>query len=311
MTLVELAAEHAAAPGEATAPALRFVALGDSITVELGDGISMGAKGSGGAAVGVNAARGWAAALAPCLGAPGTPSAAFTNLATTGARVRDVRARQLPAALACRPHVASVLAGMNDVIRGDFDEGGITADLAETVHALRATGATVLLARVHDPGVLFRIPRALRRALLVRIQVLNDAVVALALGDPGVLLLDLPSHPECYARTTWDVDRIHPGPRGHLLIARGFADLLAAAGEPVRRLPEPGPPGRAPSAAAHAWWLTSRGLPWLVLRSTGVWTGLGPLLRRPRGATVRSRASATVGDVTPAGREHRPHAARP
>lgn len=267
-----------------TAPAVeayRFVALGDSITVGLGDGISMGAKGSAGGAHGVNAGRGWAAALAPCLGAPGTPSAAFTNLATTGARVRDVRTDQLPLALDVRPHVASVLAGMNDVIRSDFDQGRVAADLAETVHVLRAAGATVLVAQVHDPGVLLKIPAGLRRALRSRIAVLNETVSALAAGDPGVLVLDLPSHPECYARTTWDVDRVHPGPRGHLLIARGFAELLAERDLPVRRLPDTGPAGRGPSTAAHLWWLVSRGLPWLVLRSKGVWGGVARLVRSP------------------------------
>lgn len=277
MTTLELAASRS----KETAESLRFVALGDSITVGLGDGISMGAKGTAGGAVGVNAGRGWAAALAPCLGAPGTPSVAFTNLATTGARARDVRTDQLPAALAARPHIASVLAGMNDVIRSDFDQGRVAADLTETVHVLRAAGATVLVARVHDPGVLLTIPRGVRRALVSRIAVLNDTFDALAAGDPGVVLLDLPAHAECYARTTWDVDRVHPGPRGHLLIARGFADLLAARDQPVRRLPDPGPPGRAPSTVAHAWWLASRGLPWLLLRSRGVWSGLVGLVSVP------------------------------
>ena len=277
MTTVELASPRS----NETAESLRFVALGDSITVGLGDGISMGAKGTAGGAVGVNAGRGWAAALAPCLGAPGTPSVAFTNLATTGARARDVRTDQLPAALAARPHIASVLAGMNDVIRSDFDQGRVAADLTETVHVLRAVGATVLVARVHDPGVLLTIPRGLRRALVSRIAVLNDTFDALAAGDPGVVLLDLPAHVECYSRTTWDVDRVHPGPRGHLLIARGFAELLAARDQPVRRLPDPGPPGRAPSTVAHAWWLASRGLPWLLLRSRGVWSGLAGLVRLP------------------------------
>ena len=275
MTAVELAIEVEARSAEA----LRFVALGDSITVGLGDGISMGAKGSAGRADGVCSGRGWAAALAPCLGAAGTPAVAFTNLATTGARVRDVRADQLPVALVARPHIASVLVGMNDVIRSDFDQGRVCADLAETVHVLRGAGATVLVARVHDPGVMLTIPCGLRRALLARITVLNETVESLAAGDFGVLLLDLPSHPECYARTTWDVDRVHPGPRGHLLIARGFAELLAARDVPVRRLPELGPAGRAPSTAAHLWWLFSRGLPWLVLRSRGVWGGVARLVR--------------------------------
>ncbi|MGH8777414.1 MAG: hypothetical protein ACRDWI_20515, partial [Jiangellaceae bacterium] len=65
-------------------PVHRFVALGDSTTVGLGDPLPDGTW------------RGWAALLAQALGcAPG-----YVNLARTGALVADVADEQLPAALA-------------------------------------------------------------------------------------------------------------------------------------------------------------------------------------------------------------------
>jgi hypothetical protein len=79
----------------------RFAALGDSITVGMGDPAP---------------GRGWAALLASTL-----PQPELHNLATLGALAADVERAQLPAATALRPDVASVVVGINDTLRGDFD----------------------------------------------------------------------------------------------------------------------------------------------------------------------------------------------
>jgi len=67
----------------------RFAALGDSITVGMGDPAP---------------GRGWAALLAGTL-----PQPELHNLATLGALAVDVERAQLPAATALRPDVASVV----------------------------------------------------------------------------------------------------------------------------------------------------------------------------------------------------------
>jgi lysophospholipase L1-like esterase len=239
---------------------MTFVALGDSITVGLGDGISMGARGSRGRGDGQ---RGWAAHLAPSL------PMAYENLATTGARIRDIRQDQLPEALNLRPQVAGLIAGMNDVIRTDFEAARVASDLSECAQSLRATGAIVLMARLHDPGALLWMPRRIRHTLLGRITVLNATVTSLAAQDPGVLVLDLPAHPECYALASWDVDRVHPSRRGHQVLAHGFCSLLAGHGIGIE-VPALGERPKAPAMTAHGWWLMSKGLPWLVLQSRGV-----------------------------------------
>ncbi len=82
----------------------RFAALGDSITVGMGDP----APGGGW--------RGWATLLAGTL-----PQPEVHNLATLGALAADVERVQLPAAAAVRPDLASVVVGVNDTLRGDFD----------------------------------------------------------------------------------------------------------------------------------------------------------------------------------------------
>src|ERR1700750_1988863 len=92
----------------------RFAALGDSITVGMGDPAP---------------GRGWAALLASTL-----PQPELHNLATLGALAADVERAQLPAATALRPDVASVVVGINDTLRGDFDpeRTGLSVDRTST-----------------------------------------------------------------------------------------------------------------------------------------------------------------------------------
>jgi lysophospholipase L1-like esterase len=112
-----------------------FAALGDSITVGMGDPALEGGW------------RGWAALLAASL-----PQPDMHNLATLGALAADVERHQLPAAVDLKPDVASVVAGINDTLRGDFDPQRTGAAVGRTVAALRAAGAQVLTMRLPDPG---------------------------------------------------------------------------------------------------------------------------------------------------------------
>jgi lysophospholipase L1-like esterase len=85
--------------------AVRFVALGDSLTEGVGDPAGDGW-------------RGWAALLSGGLAAKDVD---FTNLAVSGAQTRDVLERQTPAALDLRPDIVAVVIGVNDTLRCTFD----------------------------------------------------------------------------------------------------------------------------------------------------------------------------------------------
>ena len=102
-----------------------FVALGDSITVGMGDPAPEG-----------GGWRGWAALLGASMQQP-----VMHNLATLGALAVDVERLQLPAATLLKPDVASVVVGINDTLRGNFDPQRTSAALAGTVAGLRAAGA--------------------------------------------------------------------------------------------------------------------------------------------------------------------------
>src|SRR5689334_16639514 len=228
----------------------RFAALGDSITLGMGDP----APGGGW--------RGWAALLGGTL-----PQAEVHNLAVSGALAADVERVQLPAAAALCPDLASVVVGINDTLRGDFDPHRTGAAIGRTVAGLRDAGAQVLTIRLPDPGQMFGLPGALARPLARRMRAINTVVDEVARRH-GTLHLDVARDPATYERRYWSVDRLHPNERGHRLIACRFHALLAAADFPVASPgPDPEPSSPPPTRLAEVGWMATKGTAWLVRRS--------------------------------------------
>ena len=188
------------------------------------------------------------------------------NLARLGALAADVERVQLPAAMALRPDVASVVVGINDTLRGDFDPERTGASIGRTVAALRAAGAQVLTMRLPDPGQMFGLPGALARPLARRMRTVNAAVDQVA-RQYGTVHLDAAGDPATYERRYWSVDRLHPNERGHRLMACRFHALLAASGYPVGPGPDPEPSSPPPTRLAEIGWLATKGTAWLVRRS--------------------------------------------
>jgi lysophospholipase L1-like esterase len=234
-----------------------YVALGDSITLGVGDPIRRA-----GASL---TWRGWAAILAESLDPAGP--AGWHNLAVNGACVADVERHQLPKALALRPDVASVVVGVNDTLRSGFRADRIAGSLAHTVGALRAAGAQVLTMKLPDPGRMFGLPGLLARPLAGRMAEVNAAVEEVS-GRFGAILFDAASDPDTYDRRMWAVDRLHPSERGHRLLACRFHHSLGAAGYPVGPPPDPEPSNRPPSRLAEFGWLATKGSAWVLRRST-------------------------------------------
>lgn len=109
----------------------RYVALGDSQTEGLGDGDETGGY------------RGWADRLAEHL-ARAEPDLLYANLAVRGKLAGQIRAGQLEAALALKPDLATVMAGMNDLVRPGFDPAAAANELEAMFAALSGAGAQVL-----------------------------------------------------------------------------------------------------------------------------------------------------------------------
>ncbi|MFE0459364.1 SGNH/GDSL hydrolase family protein [Kitasatospora sp. NPDC058965] len=269
-------------PDGALAPAprsraLRFVALGDSVTEGVGAPVDGGW-------------RGWPALLAPSL-VPAGDRVEHHNLAFSGARATDLTDRQLPAALDLRPQVAAVVVGGNDTLRAGFEITRTVAALHATLGELGAAGTLVLTACLPDPGALLGLPGALRRPLARRMAAVNTAVHELSARHRAVHL-HLAELPWLTDRALLSADRLHPSPQGHLLIARQFHALLAARGLPVGAPPAEVQAPPAPSRAADLWWLLTKGTAWLARRSVDLIPGLCAVAAIETFHTLRGHAAA-------------------
>jgi lysophospholipase L1-like esterase len=227
----------------------RIVTLGDSITLGLGDPQPEGGW------------RGWAHLLAE-----GLPKPELHNLASNGAQAKHVERDQLPTALLLRPHVASVVVGINDTLRAGFDPVRTGQAAARTVAALTAQGATVITMRLPDPAQMFGLPAGLARPLSRRMRAVNAELDRIA-AHYGTVHWDASTDPETYDRQNWSVDRLHPNERGHRMIACRIWDLLAAAGVPVAERPGSEPTGSGPSRRDDMMWMATKGTGWVLRRS--------------------------------------------
>jgi lysophospholipase L1-like esterase len=225
-----------------------FAALGDSITLGMGDPVGDGW-------------RGWAALLADGLHEP-----VLHNLATTGAQSHHVESVQLPAALALRPDIASVVVGVNDTLRGGFCPSRVGASVGRTVEALTAAGVVVLTMRLPDPGQMLGIPTALARPLARRTHAINAELDAVA-SRYGTVHFDAATDPDTYDRRNWSVDRLHPNERGHRLIACRFWDALGSYPAFRGTRPDPSPTSPPPTRREQVTWMATRGTAWLLRRS--------------------------------------------
>ncbi|MEP9381414.1 SGNH/GDSL hydrolase family protein [Nocardioides sp. KR10-350] len=230
---------------------LRFAALGDSTTFGIGDPVPGGW-------------RGWSRLLAQSLAS--SYDLSYCNVAVSGATAATVLSDQLADALAHRPDIATLMVGVNDVLRSGWDPARVRADLMSCAEALTGQGTLLLTARFHDHGGVWRLPEWLRLRLRRRLCELN-AVWDEVHATYGGLRVDLGAQPEVWDRRFWSVDRIHPSELGHRYLARLFAAELRRAGldfEPPSAGCEGGIP---PSWWRDVTWIVAEGAPWVGRRA--------------------------------------------
>jgi lysophospholipase L1-like esterase len=261
-----------------------FVALGDSTTLGIGDPVRLAP--APGERRGKRGWRGWAALLADGLVDPD-----LHILAGNGALWADVERDQLPGALQLRPDIASVVIGVNDTLRPNFDADRIANSAAHTIGALRACGAEVLTMRLPDPGKMLGMPGVFARPLARRAHELNRIMDEMA-DRFSTLHFDAVRDEEAYDPRMWAVDRLHPSERGHRLIARRFHALLAETGHPVAAPPGAEPLEDPPTRVEQLAWMATKGTAWVAKRSTD----LVPNLLALAFAEWRSGSGADLGD---------------
>ncbi|MFC7302744.1 SGNH/GDSL hydrolase family protein [Streptomyces monticola] len=251
-------------------PYLRYVALGDSQTEGVGDGDDL------------TGLRGWADRLAERLG--GLDSGVlYANLAVRGRLAGQVRAEQVAPALALRPDLVTVVAGVNDVLRPRFDADEVGAELEAMFAAFTGAGACVATVTLPDMGRL--VPLA--RPLAGRVLALNSRVREAA-SRHGVVVTEAEAYAEALTDPRlWSPDRLQR-------IAAAFAHALGLPGSDdswTRPLPPPAvpvPAGRR-AAAAEARWAAAFLGPWLGRRLKGRSSGEGRVAKRPQFAPAAAR----------------------
>jgi len=242
----------------------RFVAIGDSQTEGLHDYRENGLP------------RGWADRFAEHL-AGRNSELLYANLAVRGKRTFEVRRGQLDAALALKPDLATVVAGINDVVRPGADIEAIAGELEAMYSALASTGCTVM-------GCTFPLPTiGLSRRVVPRLQLLNSAI-RVAAGRHGVLLVEMEYIPLAADLRLWNADRIHLNSGGHSRLAAAFDATLA--GVEDEQWIEPLPPAPATSQPREllreAGWMIRFVLPKIVRMLRGRSSGDGCTAKRPK-----------------------------
>jgi lysophospholipase L1-like esterase len=242
----------------------RYVAIGDSSTEGMDD-----PDGHGGY-------RGWADRLAEHI-AVYQGGIEYANLAIRGKTTVQIMEEQLPAALALRPDLVTVLGGMNDILTSNFDALAAATRIATMFSALADTGATVLTFTLPDPTP--NLP--FTRTLQPRLAAFNDALrFAAVLG--GAVMIDITDFPDVSDRRLWSEDRLHGNSLGHAKVAHALAHGLGLPGfDESWRQPLPPEPVRPPTAFDHLTWAHQHALPfaWRLLRGRSMGDGLTP--KRP------------------------------
>ncbi|WP_235581675.1 SGNH/GDSL hydrolase family protein [Rhodococcus sp. Leaf278] len=254
---------------------LRYVALGDSQTEGLNDGDDE------------TGFRGWADRLAAHM-AEGDAGVVYANLAVRGRRAAQVKSEHLPVALSMKPTVASVAAGVNDILRPNFDARTVAGELGTMFSALRAIDATVIT--MTFPRLAHPVPG---KAVIARRMTELNAEIRKVAEEFGVVVIDLEQHHVASDPRLWSWDRLHLNETGHARLAAAAAYALGLPGATDAWNRELTPIARTHPLArvrADVTWAGMFLAPWLTRRVRRRSSGDSRTAKRPELTSVLGRA---------------------
>ena len=225
-----------------------FVVLGDSAAYGTGDEISAGVF------------RGWAGFLAEAF----QDGCDYFNFSRPGAKSTEVLEKQLPKALREQPDICALIVGGNDLLRNSFDPLLLYKNLKNCCQQLMAMGSEVIMVELHDPNQLLRLPRLMSRVLNRRVNAVNAVYRKVAL-EFEIITIKTRKIGDVHNRINWHIDRMHPGPVGHFMLARSVAEQLRRRGWAVS-LPHKLDVVQK-SKTEKIKWLLRNGTPWFLKRS--------------------------------------------
>lgn len=198
-------------------PWSRFVVIGDSIALGKGEPSEGYFKATWGGRV--------AAALAR-----EREDLTYTNLARYGAKVAEIRDRQVGPALDLKPDLIAMIAGGNDVLTEKaVDIAAVKAVLDDIVVALKGSGATVVTFETLDFAGAF--PDPAFEVFNRRLRNLYAATREIA-RERDTVHVDCCSQPWSSERYCFSEDLQHPTTRAQALAA---STMIRALGEHLRK----------------------------------------------------------------------------
>lgn len=247
--------------------------------------------------------RGWADLLAARLSArrvaAGAPPLEYANLAIRGRLLRSIVDDQVPAALALRPDLVSIVAGGNDLLRPDGNPDRLATRLEAAVARLRASGADVLMATGFDTA-----DSPVVRLVRPKVAIYNAMIWSIARRH-GALVVDLWGMRALRDWRMWAEDRIHLTTAGHqrvtqaALVALGLEPDQPDWDDPLAPLP---PQPVFDRVRSNAHWLRVHAAPWATRRIRHRSSGDGRSAKRPVPQPIsqtRRRPSAPDGGPDP------------
>ncbi|MFC6153061.1 SGNH/GDSL hydrolase family protein [Nocardioides yefusunii] len=235
----------------------RYVALGDSFTEGVGDNDPTRPNGL----------RGWADRVAFAL-AEMDEEFRYSNLAIRGRKLPAIIDEQVDAAIAMQPDLITIHGGGNDVLRPKVDLDALAAKYDEAIGRLTATGATVAMFTLFDPG-----SYGIYKATRGRMALFNE--FAREISDKhGTVLVDQWRMRDIELAPHMDTDRMHLNSAGHQYMAMKVLEALGI-DHALERLPvDPMPVlSRKESLTENARWTREFLGPWIGRRLTGKSSG--------------------------------------
>jgi lysophospholipase L1-like esterase len=240
---------HDRPPGPAACGGpVRFVALGDSLTQGVGDPRPGRAGFSG-------ELDGWVSYFTAAVWASGQ-AVEQRNFAVAGARIEHVIDEQLEHAVSGPADIVSCFIGINDLWDANLDFGRFAERFNVLFRSLTATAPIVLTSSIHDVFAPFPIRAPLREKLNGNVARMNS-VINDAVGEYGLVLIDLAARTEMFTSAVRAVDRLHPNRYGHQLIAAEVVNELHRRGHLLDVQPPLAQPSRRGTLdLAHVAWVS-------------------------------------------------------
>lgn len=256
----------------------RYVAIGDSATEGLEDPDPQGGY------------RGWADRLAMILSQaamtedtvrdqPGE-AVRYANLGIRGHVSAEVRALQFDRAMAMRPDLMTITAGVNDCLALATDFEAIADNLTTMLSEASGAGITVMMFTLPDPVAINPLAGRLLRDRILRV----NQIQRIECERYGALLLDLERFPVASDPRLWYDDRLHGNALGHEKVAHGMAWLLGIPGHDDWADPLPdevSPLHLRQRLTGDIDWARHHLGPWLVKGLRGIRQGEGVVAKRP------------------------------